>query len=368
MGAFYCSVCRKTDFSGKGHIYGKSHQSKLKVILVKFTEKVKEARRTIKNPQVEKYSPHHEEKFWCYCCALEVQKHVTDSNISVLYGGLLEHMSTPEHRKNTHKFWWDNKAEPKLRDKFIITEEETERFKSEVSKALEQFEEKEDVLIKQQAAVIRSQEQHRLEVLQSLSEPDPELVQPAEVDQHSSKHAASSHSRSYEAEAQPGPSHEDFASHSQWNEPELGLTFIGYQKSKRSSRSFRPTAWVQTLTTAHILMPTGCHLLDVCGIVAGAGSLGISSEKRRQKLGERGRGKMMGKQQRSKKTSVMETYEMDAPNILAVWERWCTYWFSHIENYYLKAKTCFNLTPVLNISCFSLCISKTVVMKDLYKK
>lgn len=77
---------------------------------------------------------------------------------------------SPEHRTNTHKFWWDNKAEPKLRDKFIITEEETERFKSEVSKALEQFEEKEDVLIKQQAAAIRSQEQHRLEVLQSLLE------------------------------------------------------------------------------------------------------------------------------------------------------------------------------------------------------
>ncbi|XP_026068196.1 centrosomal AT-AC splicing factor isoform X1 [Carassius auratus] len=234
MGAFYCSICRKTDFSGKGHIYGKSHQSKLKVILVKFMEKVKEAKRTIKNPQVEKYSPDHDEKFWCYCCALEVQKHVTDSNISVLYGGLLEHMSTPEHRTNTHKFWWDNKADPKLRDKFIITEEETERFKSEVSKALEQFEEKEDVFIKQQAAVIRSQEQLRLEVLQSLSEPDPDLVHPAEVDQHSSQHTASSHSHSYEMEPQPGPSHEDFASHSQWNEPGFNLTFIGYQDSSSS--------------------------------------------------------------------------------------------------------------------------------------
>lgn len=30
-------------------------------------------------------------------------------------------------------------------------------------------------------------------------------------------------------EAQPGPSHEYFASHSQWNEPGLSLTFIGYQ-------------------------------------------------------------------------------------------------------------------------------------------
>jgi len=40
MGAFYCSICGKTDFSGKGHIHGKSHQSKLKVILVKFMDKV----------------------------------------------------------------------------------------------------------------------------------------------------------------------------------------------------------------------------------------------------------------------------------------------------------------------------------------
>uniref|UniRef100_A0A9J8AG27 Centrosomal AT-AC splicing factor n=1 Tax=Cyprinus carpio carpio TaxID=630221 RepID=A0A9J8AG27_CYPCA len=85
------------------------------------------SKRTIKSPQVEKYSPDHDEKFWCYCCVLEMQKHVTDCNISVLYGGLLEHKSTPEHRTNTHKFWWDYKADPELRDKFIITEEETPR-------------------------------------------------------------------------------------------------------------------------------------------------------------------------------------------------------------------------------------------------
>lgn len=93
-------------------------------------------------------------------------------------------------------------------------------------------------------------------------------------------------------------------------------------RSRRSSRSFRPTVWAQTLTTAHILTPTGCHLLDVCGIVADAGSLGISSERRRQNPGGRGSGKVMGKQQRSKKTSVMESYEVDAPNILAVLEKW----------------------------------------------
>lgn len=90
--------------------------------------------------------------------------------MTVLYGGLLEHMATPEHRKNTHKFWWDNKADPKLRDKVIITEEETERFKDEVAKVLETFVEKEDEFIKQEADYIRAQEKHRQEVLQSLLE------------------------------------------------------------------------------------------------------------------------------------------------------------------------------------------------------
>ncbi|TWW60286.1 Coiled-coil domain-containing protein 84 [Takifugu flavidus] len=150
MGAHYCAVCRQTTFVGKGHIYGKSHQSRLRVVLLKFLEKVKEARRTLKKPQVEKFDgTQHKETFWCYCCGLEVERNVTDGNMSVLHGGLIEHMVTPEHRRNTHKFWWENKAETKFRDKFIFTEEESERFKTEVAKALESFVEEEDEFIKQ---------------------------------------------------------------------------------------------------------------------------------------------------------------------------------------------------------------------------
>ncbi|XP_030648698.1 centrosomal AT-AC splicing factor [Chanos chanos] len=242
MGAFYCAVCRQTDFSGKRHIYGKSHQSKLKVVIVKFMEKVKEARRTIKNPQVDKYDcSQHDSKFWCYCCGLEVPKHVTNGNLTVLHGGLLEHMSTREHRTNTHKFWWENKADPKLRDKFIITEEETERFKAEVARALEKFEEKEDTLIKQHAALIRSQEQNRLEILKSVLEPDPEPQSSATEGQHSVEQPTSFagdwgrsfHSRSGGLVEQPGPSTEE-PTHSRWTEPGLGLTFIGYQDSSGS--------------------------------------------------------------------------------------------------------------------------------------
>ncbi|KAM4577473.1 centrosomal AT-AC splicing factor isoform 2-T3 [Odontesthes bonariensis] len=171
MGAHYCAICRQTTFSGKKHIFEKNHQSRLRVVLLKFLEKVKEARRTLKKPQVEKFDcTQHKKTFWCYCCGLEVERNVTDDNMTVLYGGLLEHMATPEHKKNTHKFWWDNKADPKLRDRVIITEEETERFKSEVTKVLESFVEKEDEYVKQEADVIRAREKHRQEVFQSLLE------------------------------------------------------------------------------------------------------------------------------------------------------------------------------------------------------
>ncbi|XP_035382846.1 coiled-coil domain-containing protein 84 isoform X2 [Electrophorus electricus] len=243
MGAFYCAVCRQTDFSGKGHIYGKSHQCKLKVVLVKFIEKVKEARRSVKRPQVVKSDfMQHEGKFWCYCCALEVQKHVADGSVTVLHGGLLEHMSTREHRTNTHAFWWRNKADPKLRDKVIITEEEIERFKAEVAKAIEQYEENEDTLIKEQAAIIRSQEHHRLEVLQSLIEPEPEWRQSAEQGQQVMQHttcmsadmASSFQASSHDLRDQAGPSYVDPFLQRQWAEPEHGLTFIGHQDSSGS--------------------------------------------------------------------------------------------------------------------------------------
>ncbi|XP_062341626.1 coiled-coil domain-containing protein 84 [Osmerus eperlanus] len=234
MGAFYCAICRQTFFSGKGHIFGKSHQSKLKVVLVKFIEKVKQARRTIKNPQVEKFDcTLNECKFWCYCCEVEVNRHVTDASITVLFGGLLEHMATPEHGKRTHRFWWENKADPKLRDKFIVTEEEIERFKTEVAKALESFAEKENELVKQQAAHIRAQEQHRQEVLQALIEPEPELEQ-SNIVQGPGDLTVGTLSSHLVLDEQDGPSWLDPVVDGKGAGPGQGLTFIGYQDASNS--------------------------------------------------------------------------------------------------------------------------------------
>ncbi|XP_070689690.1 centrosomal AT-AC splicing factor isoform X2 [Pempheris klunzingeri] len=237
MGSYYCAICQQTTFTGKAHIFGKNHQSKLRVVLLKFLEKVKEARRTLKKPQVEKFDcTQHKETFWCYCCGLEIERNVTDGNMTVLYGGLLEHMATPEHRKNTHKFWWDNKADPKFRDKVLITEEETERFKAEVTKALESFVEKEDEFIKQQADHIRAQERQRQEVLQSLLERDAESESfsgPNGTDV-SAEDVVSCQFTSKGADQQAGSSFVDSMVEVPLAATGQGLTFIGYQDSSNS--------------------------------------------------------------------------------------------------------------------------------------
>ncbi|XP_077417822.1 centrosomal AT-AC splicing factor isoform X2 [Vanacampus margaritifer] len=234
MGAYYCAICRQTAFNGKGHIFGKHHQSRLRLVLMKFIEKVKEARRTLKKPEVEKFDcTQHKKTFWCYCCGREVERNVSDGNMTVLHGGLLEHMATPEHRKNTHKFWWDNKADPKLKDKVIISQEETERFKAEVAKVLETFVEKEDVFIKQQAELIRAQEKRRQEFLESLLEHEAESEStngPNGTEAAAQVDVSSFQGTSWGAHRQMASSLVD----SMVDAQQQGLTFIGYQGSSNS--------------------------------------------------------------------------------------------------------------------------------------
>ncbi|XP_053726834.1 coiled-coil domain-containing protein 84 [Synchiropus splendidus] len=231
MGAHYCAICRHTSFNGKSHIFSKTHQSKLRVVLLKFFEKVKEARRTLKTPLVETFDvTQHMDKFWCYCCQLEVERNITDGNMTVIWGGLLEHMAKPDHRKNTHKFWWENNADPKLRDRVIFTEEEIEKFKTEVRRVLENFEEKEDHFVKQQTEKIRVQEMKRQEMLQSFSEHE------TEADLSNTPNGAVKQpkgvGRCQSMSQGPHQQLEHFEdSEVVWSSAEHGLTFIGHQDS-----------------------------------------------------------------------------------------------------------------------------------------
>ena len=68
----YCSVCRYNHSEGRKHIYVKSHQQKLSVILNKFGEKVQLARRCVLKPSVLEGELEPDSQVWCHCCDKDV--------------------------------------------------------------------------------------------------------------------------------------------------------------------------------------------------------------------------------------------------------------------------------------------------------
>ncbi|KAM4848424.1 centrosomal AT-AC splicing factor isoform X2 [Urocitellus parryii] len=165
-----CPLCRQTFFCGRGHVYSRKHQRQLKAALERLLPQVEAARKAVRAAQVERYVPEHDRCCWCLCCSCEVQKHLSHGNLTVLHGGLLEHLASPEHKKATNKFWWENKAEVQMKEKFLISPQDYARFKKSMVKSLDSYEEKEDEVIKEMAAQIREVEQSRQEVVRSVLE------------------------------------------------------------------------------------------------------------------------------------------------------------------------------------------------------
>ncbi|XP_025211616.1 coiled-coil domain-containing protein 84 [Theropithecus gelada] len=128
-----CPLCRQTFFCGRGHVYSRKHQRQLKEALERLLPQVEAARKAIRAAQVERYVPEHERCCWCLCCGCEVREHLSHGNLTVLYGGLLEHLASPEHKKATNKFWWENKAEIQMKEKFLVTPQDYVRKEAFIS-------------------------------------------------------------------------------------------------------------------------------------------------------------------------------------------------------------------------------------------
>ncbi|XP_043846928.1 centrosomal AT-AC splicing factor [Dromiciops gliroides] len=222
--ALRCPLCRQSFFSGRGHVYSRKHQRQLRAALERLLPQVEAARKAIRTAQVERYCPEHDQCCWCLCCGCEVQKHLSHGNMTVLHGGLLEHLACPDHRKATNKFWWENKADILLKEKFLVSQQDYTRFKKSMVKALDSYEEKEDEMIKKMAAQIREVEQSRQEVVQSVLEPqavpDPEEGCSASCIWKGTNSIASSSQLSLD----PLPAPE-----LNWMDATQSLTFIGHQ-------------------------------------------------------------------------------------------------------------------------------------------
>uniref|UniRef100_A0A8C6XTP0 Centrosomal AT-AC splicing factor n=1 Tax=Naja naja TaxID=35670 RepID=A0A8C6XTP0_NAJNA len=269
---FRCQLCRRSAFNGRrSHLYSAGHRQRLRAALGRLGEKVlgararpgsgsaggatdgspaslgqvAAARAAARRAEVQPFQAgEHERRVWCPCCAREIPSHLSRGARTVLHGGLLQHLASPEHGRAVAAFWRKNRADPKLKADYLLSAAEYRRFQESLCEALDAYEEKEDAAIQEAAANIRDMEQKRREMVQAILEPQrTDMLGDGSTAVYTFTGNLSDSPFAMEEQEQPGPSwsttflrEEPICASNTMPElhyPETGqaLTFIGHQET-----------------------------------------------------------------------------------------------------------------------------------------
>ncbi|KAM9269330.1 centrosomal AT-AC splicing factor [Morus bassanus] len=238
MAVHYCGLCRRTSFSGRRHLYGAAHRRRLREALDRLQEEVAAARAAAAaagdgegGGALRRYDPaEHDRRVWCLCCGRGVRRDGRRGGMALPRAGLLQHLAGPEHRRETARFWRENRAEAALRERFLVPAEEYERFARAMERELDAHRRREEERIRQMAAGIREAERRQRETVRAALQlqTEPELpAGPAAC----GPPAAPGRDDSEDAE-QPGPSGMQTGPDLNWMESGQALTFIGHQETE----------------------------------------------------------------------------------------------------------------------------------------
>ncbi|XP_074018565.1 centrosomal AT-AC splicing factor [Numenius arquata] len=232
MAVHYCDLCRRTSFSGRRHLYSAGHRRRLREALSELQEAVAAARAAAAaggEAALRPYDPaEHGRRVWCLVCGRGVRRDGRSGGMALPQAGLLRHLAGPDHRRETARFWREQRAEAALRERVLVPAEEYERFAQGLERALDEHRRREEERIQQMAAGIREAERRQRETvrnaLQHQTEPEPGMGPPL-----GSLPAALGRDASQDAE-QPGPSGTQTGPDLNWMESGQALTFIGHQE------------------------------------------------------------------------------------------------------------------------------------------
>ncbi|XP_067166368.1 centrosomal AT-AC splicing factor isoform X1 [Apteryx mantelli] len=231
MAPHYCGLCRRTSFAGRRHLYSAAHRQRLREALGRLQAKVEAARAAIGSAAVRRYeAAEPERRVWCLCCGRDVPRDGRRGGLALPHAALLQHLAGPEHRRETARFWRENRAEAALRQRFVVSAEDYGRFTESLARALAAYEEREDECIREMAARIREAERRRQETVQAALEPPTEPQLCAGPSVYSST-VGQERDIFHDAE-QPGPSGMQEVPDLNWMEPGQALTFIGHQETE----------------------------------------------------------------------------------------------------------------------------------------
>ncbi|NXJ71080.1 CCD84 protein, partial [Rostratula benghalensis] len=196
MAVHYCDLCRRTSFSGRRHLYSTGHRRRLREALAELQETVAAARAAAAaggEAALRPYEPaERERRVW------------------------------PEHRRETARFWREQRAEAALRERVLVPAEEYERFALGLERALEEHRRREEERIQQ---VPPAPARRRRGPRPGPTAPSLRRWPPA-----SGRPSAGSGRRDTSQDAeQPGPSGKQSGPDLNWMESGQALTFIGHQ-------------------------------------------------------------------------------------------------------------------------------------------
>ncbi|XP_037265536.1 centrosomal AT-AC splicing factor [Falco rusticolus] len=233
MAVHYCGLCRRTSFAGRRHLYSAAHRRRLREALARLQEEVAAARAAAAGDggaAVRRYDPaEHERRVWCLCCGRGVRRDGRRGGMALPHAGLLRHLAGPEHRRETARFWRENRAEAALRERFLVPAEEYDRFARALERALAAHRRREEERIRQMAAGIREAERRQRETvraaLQLQPEPEPRAGPSASGPPGPERDTIQDAEQSGLSRTQTGPD-------LNWMEPGQALTFIGHQDTE----------------------------------------------------------------------------------------------------------------------------------------
>ncbi|NWZ27550.1 CCD84 protein, partial [Asarcornis scutulata] len=196
MAVHYCSLCRRTSFTGRRHLYSTGHRRRLREALEKLQEEVGAGLGWVRDPP------------------------------GPPPGALLTLLPSrsPEHRRETARFLRENRAEAALRERLVLSEEDRGRLAVVLTEALGAYEEQEEERIQQIAASIREAERRQRDTVRA-------ALQVGAGPAASSSVTIPPRDSSHNTE-QPGPSSVQTGPDLNWMESGQALTFIGHQETE----------------------------------------------------------------------------------------------------------------------------------------
>ncbi|NWW72352.1 CCD84 protein, partial [Climacteris rufus] len=232
MAVHYCGLCRRSAFTGRRHLYSAGHRRRLREALARLQEETAAARAAAWPGAPGRCGT------WPGALAAGDADGVPVSR-------------RPEHRRETARFWRENRAEAALRERCLVPAEEYERFARALERALAEHQRREEERILQMAADIREAERRQRETVQAalqVGELYPTLAGTGHCTAQPHQHWVPSGGAEGRAGGglcsvpeildspgtaeEPGPSRMQVGPDLDWMESGQVLTFIGHQETE----------------------------------------------------------------------------------------------------------------------------------------